>query len=50
MRLQDEGIPGELKLYSYVQDKPNESISLKDATSLYLNQKGKTVLLPLKEV
>ena len=41
MRLQDEGIPGELKLYSYVQDKPNESISLKGATSLYLNQKGK---------
>ena len=41
MRLQDEGIPGELNLHSYVQDKPTESISLKDATSFYLNQKGK---------
>ena len=41
MRLQDEGIPGELNLHSYVQDKPTESIFLKDATSFYLNQKGK---------
>ena len=41
MRLQDEGIPGELNLHSYVQDKPTESIFLKDATSFYLNQKRK---------
>ena len=40
MRLQDESIPGEFKLHSYVQDKKTESISLKNATSLYLNQKG----------
>ena len=41
MRLQDESIPGELNLHSYVQDKQTESIFLKDASSLYLNQKGK---------
>ena len=41
MRLQDESIPGEFKLNSYVQEKQTESISLKNATSLYLNQKGK---------
>ena len=41
MRLQDESIPGELKLNSYVQEKQTESITLKDATSLYLNQKEK---------
>ena len=44
MRLQDESIPGEFKLNSYVQEKQTESISLKNATSLYLNQKGKTDL------
>ena len=41
MRLQDEGIPGEFTLNSYVQVKQTESLSLKNATSLYLNQKGK---------
>ena len=41
MRLQDESIPGEFKLNSYVQEKQTESITLKDATSLYLNQKEK---------
>ena len=41
MRLQDESIPGEFKLHSYVQEKQTESISLKNATSLYLYQKGK---------
>ena len=41
MRLQDENIPGELNLHSYVQDKPSESIFLKDPSSLYLNKKGK---------
>ena len=37
MRLQDEGIPGEFKLNSYVQEKQNESISLKNATSLSIS-------------
>ena len=41
MRLQDESIPGEFNLHSYVQEKQTESISLKDTTSLYLIQKGK---------
>ena len=41
MRLKDEGTPGDFNLHSYVQDKPTESMSTKDATSLYLNQKGK---------
>ena len=41
MRLQYESIPGEFKLNSYVQENQNKSISLKDATSLYLNQKEK---------
>ena len=48
MRLQDESIPGEFKLNSYVQDKKTESISLKNATSLYLNQKGKDRSLSFK--
>ena len=41
MRLQDESIPGEFNLHSYVQEKQTESITLKGATSLYLNQKKK---------
>ena len=41
MRLQDESIPGEFNLHSYVLEKQTESITLKGATSFYLNQKEK---------
>jgi len=41
MRFQDESIPGEFNLHSYDKEKQTESITFKDATSLYLNQKEK---------
>ena len=37
----NESIPGEFNLHSYVKEKQIESITFKDATSLYLNQKEK---------
>ena len=41
---------GDLKLHFYVQDKPSESVPLRDATSHTSIRKKRNALLSLKEV